>query len=160
MRSQNLNKFSLNINLLNMAVTQFCNYDFNSFCKIGDKYYGANDSGIFELDGTDDNGTDIDAFFELIVSDFGISNIKKIRSVFIGGEANGKLTLTLKDDEDNSRIYDLRLTSESKQSSGKVDVGRDGIGRYWQVRIDNTSGVYFAIDSIELLAIIMGRKPR
>ena len=155
-----MNKFALNVNLSNMAVTQFCNYNFNSFCKIGDKYFGANDSGIFELDGTDDNSTDIDAFFELIVSDFGISNIKKIRSVFVGGEADGKLTLTLKDDEDNSRTYNLRLTSGSKQSSGKVDVGRDGLGRYWQIRIDNTSGVYFAIDSIELLAIIMGREPR
>lgn len=155
-----MNKFALNVNLSNIAVTQFCNYNFNSFCKIGDKHYGANDSGVFELDGTDDNGTDIDAFFELILSDFGISNIKKIRSVFVGGEADGKLTLTLKDDEDNSRTYDLRLTSGSKQSSGKVDVGRDGLGRYWQVRIDNTSGAYFAIDHIELLTIIMGREPR
>jgi hypothetical protein len=154
------NKIAINTNLTNMAVTQFCGYDFNSFCKIGDSYFGANDSGIFELSGNDDAGTDIDAFFELIVSDFGVSNAKKIRSVFVGGEADGKLTLTLKDDEDNSRPYNLRLTSGSKQSNGKVDVGRDGLGRYWQVRIDNTSGVYFAIDSIELLAVIMGRKPR
>lgn len=155
-----MNKLALNINLSNLAVVQWCNFDFNSFSKIGDKYFGANDSGIFELTGTDDNGTDIDAFFELILSDFGISDIKRIRSVYVGGEANGKLTLTLKDDEDNSRTYDLRLTSDSKQSSGKVDVGRDGQGRYWQVRIDNTNGVYFAIDSIELLTIILGRKPR
>ena len=155
-----MNKFALNVNLSNTAVTQLCNYNFNSFCKIGDKYFGANDSGIFELDGTDDNGTDIDAFFELIVSDFGISSIKRLRSVFLGGEADGKLTLTLKDNENNSRTYDLRLTSDSKQSSSIVDVGRDGQGRYWQVRIDNTNGVYFAIDFIELLAIILGRKPR
>lgn len=155
-----MNKFALNVNLSNTAITQFCNYNFNSFCKIGDKHYGANDSGIFELDGTDDAGTDIDAFFELILSDFGISNIKRIRSVFVGGEANGKLTLTLKDDENNSRTYNLVLTSSSKQSSSKVDVGRDGQGRYWQVRVDNTNGVYFAIDSIELLAIILGRNPR
>ena len=160
MRSPILNKLALSVNLSSTAVTQFCNYHFNSFCKIGGKYFGANDSGIFELTGNDDAGENIDAFAELILSDFGISNIKKIRSVFVGGEADGKLTLTLKDDEDNSRSYDLRLTSGSKQSSGKVDVGRDGLGRYWQVRIDNTSGVYFAIDSIELLAIIMGREPR
>lgn len=155
-----MNKVAIDINLSKTAVTQLCNYPFTSFCQIDDKCYGASEDGIFELTGNDDNGTDIDAFFELIVSDFGISNIKKIRSVYVGGEADGKLTLTLKDDEDNSRTYDLRLTSGSKQSSGKVDVGRDGIGRYWQVRIDNTSGVYFAIDSIELLTIILGRKPR
>ena len=153
-------KLTLSLNLVNMAVTQFCNYDFNSFCKIGDKCFGANDSGIFELTGNDDAGSNIDAFFELILSDFGISNMKRIRSVYIGGEANGSLTLTLKDDENNSRTYNLDLTSSNKQSSAKVSVGRDGIGRYWQVRIDNVSGVYFAIDFIEVLAIILGRKPR
>ena len=153
-------KLTLSLNLVNIAVTQFCNYDFNSFCKIGGKYFGANDSGIFELTGNDDAGSNIDAFFELILSDFGISNMKRIRSMYVGGEANGSLTLTLKDDENNSRTYNLNLTSGNKQSSAKVSVGRDGLGRYWQVRIDNVSGVYFAIDFIEALAIILGRKPR
>ena len=153
-------KLTLNLNLVNMAVTQFCNYDFNSFCKIGGKYFGANDSGIFELTGDDDADSNINAFFELILSDFGISNMKRIRSLYVGGESDGSLTVTLKDDENNSRTYNLNLTSGNKQSSAKVSVGRDGLGRYWQVRIDNVSGVYFAIDFIEVLAVILGRKPR
>ena len=153
-------KLTLSLNLVNMAVTQFCNYDFNSFCKIGDKYFGANDSGIFELTGNDDAGSNIGAFFELVLSDFGISNMKRIRSLYVGGESDGSLTVTLKDDENNSRTYNLNLTSGNKQSSGKVPVGRDGRGRYWQVRIDNVSGAYFAIDSIKALAVILGRKPR
>ena len=143
-----------------MAVTQYCSFDFGSFCKIGEKYYGSDETGIYELTGDDDAGTVIDAFVELIVSDFGISNMKRIRSIYIGGEADGGLTLTLKDNENNSRIYTLNLDTGNKQSSAKVDVGRDGIGRYWQVRIDNVSGCYFAIDDIEVLAVILGRKPR
>ena len=153
-------KLTLSINLSNMAVVQYCDYDFNSFCKIGDSYFGASESGIFELTGDDDNGTNIDAFFELVLSGFGISNMKKIRSIYVGGEANGGLTLTLKDDENNSRTYVLNLTSGNKQSSAKVNVGRDGLSRYWQTRIDNIGGAYFAIDAIEVLAIILGRKPR
>ena len=155
-----MNKSILNVNLSNLSITQWCDYDFNSFCKIGDSYFGASESGIFELTGDDDNGTDIDAFFELILSDFGISNMKRIRSIYVGGEANGGLTLTLKDDENNSRTYILNLTSGNKQSGAKVNVGRDGLGRYWQTRIDNIGGAYFAIDAIEVLAIILGRKPR
>ena len=155
-----MSKLALAVNLSNMAVTQYCNYDFNSFCKIGDKFYGSETAGIYELTGDDDAGTDIDAFFELIVSDFGITAMKRIRSIFVGGEADGKLTLTLKDDENNSRTYALNLTTGNVQSSGKVDIGRDGIGRYWQVRIDNLGGAYFAIDDIEVLAILLGRKPR
>lgn len=143
-----------------MAVTQFCNFNFNSFCKINGKHYGANDSGIFKLTGNDDAGTDIDAFFELIVSDFGISNMKRPRSAYVGGESEGRLTFTLKDNEANQRTYSFNLDTGSKQSSGKIDIGRDGQGRYWQVRIDNTNGVYFAVDFIELVAFILGRKPR
>ena len=154
------NKFALNINLSNMAVTQFCEYNFNSFCKIGDKYFGANDSGIFELTGNNDAGINIDAFFELVLSDFGLFNIKRIRAACVGGEANGQLTFTVKDDENNSRSYPLDLASGNRQSSGKVPVGRDGLGRYWQIRISNISGIYFAIDSIELALTILERKPR
>ena len=153
-------KLTLSVNLSNLSIVQWCDFDFNSFCRIGEKFYGANDSGIFELTGDSDNGTNIDAFFELILSDFGVSSMKRIRSIFVGGEANGGLTLTLKDDENNLRLYTLNLTSGNRQSSGKVAVDRDGLGRYWQTRIDNIGGAYFAIDSIEVLAIILGRKPR
>ena len=155
-----MNKLILSVNLSNLAISQYCDYDFNSFCRIGDSYFGASESGIFELTGDDDNGTNIDAFFELVLSDFGLSNMKRIRSIYVGGEANGGLTLTLKDDENNLRLYTLNLTSGNVQSSGKVAVDRAGIGRYWQIRIDNVGGAYFAIDDIEVLAIILGRKPR
>lgn len=153
-------KLTLSVNLSNLSIVQWCDFDFNSFCEIAGKYYGSNESGIFLLDGDDDAGTDIDAFAELPLSDFGISNMKRIRSVYVGGEANGGLTITIKDDENNSRLYTLNLTSGNVQSSGKVAVDRAGIGRYWQIRIDNVGGAYFAIDSIEVLAIILGRKPR
>lgn len=155
-----MNKTALNINLSNMAISQYCNFNFNSFCKVGEKYFGASEDGIFELTGDDDNGTNIDSFFELLLSDFGISNMKRIRTAYVGGEANGALMLTVKDDENNLRVYALNLTSGNVQSSGKVSVGRDGIGRYWQVRIDNVAGCYFAVGDIEALMIVLGRKPR
>lgn len=155
-------KTVLNINLTNLAVTQFCNYNFNSFCKIGNKYFGASDSGIFELTGNDDAGTDIDAFFELLVSDFGIDNVKRLRSIYVGYEAKGDLIITVKDNENNARTYTLSYITSAydRQTGGKVNIGRDGLGRYWQIRIDNVNGAYFAIDSIKALLVILGRKPR
>ena len=155
-----MNNLTLSVNLSNLAFTQYCNFNFNSFCKIGSKNYSANDAGIFELTGNTDAGANIDSFFELVLSDFGIANMKRVRSIYVGGESEGQLTLTLKDDEDNSRPYSFSLASDSKQISGKIDIGRDGQGRYWQTRIDNTSGCYFAIDLIELSITVLGRKPR
>ena len=143
-----------------MAITQYCDYNFNSFCKIGDKHYGATDDGIFELVGDDDAGEDIDAWFELPISDFGISNVKRLRRIYVGYEATGDLTVKVKDNEDNERSYPLDNIALDKQIGGEVTIERDQLGRYWGLRIDNVRGAYFAVDSIEVVPVILGRKPR
>ena len=143
-----------------MAVTQYCNYSFNSFCEINGKNYGATDDGIFELVGDTDNGEDIDAWFELPMSDFGISNVKRLRRIYLGYEATGDLTVKVKDNEDNERTYPLDNITTDKQIGGRITVERDQLGRYWGLRIDNVRGAYFAIDSIEVVPVVLGRKPR
>lgn len=153
-------QLTLCINLSNMAVTQYCDYNFNSFCKIGDKHYGATDDGIFELVGDDDAGEDIDAWFELPMSDFGISNVKKLRRIYVGYEATGDLIIKVKDNEDNERPYPLDNIALDKQVGGEITIERDQLGRYWGERIENVRGAYFAIDSIEVVPVILGRKPR
>lgn len=153
-------QLTLCINLANMAITQYCDYNFNSFCKIGDKHYGATDDGIFELVGDDDAGEDIDAWFELPISDFGISNVKRLRRIYVGYEATGDLTVKVKDNEDNERSYPLDNIALDKQIGGEVTIERDQLGRYWGLRIDNVRGAYFAVDSIEVVPVILGRKPR
>ena len=153
-------QLTLCINLANMAVTQYCNYSFNSFCEINGKNYGATDDGIFELVGDTDNGEDIDAWFELPMSDFGISNVKRLRRIYLGYEATGDLTVKVKDNEDNERTYPLDNITTDKQIGGRITVERDQLGRYWGLRIDNVRGAYFAIDSIEVVPVVLGRKPR
>ena len=143
-----------------MAVTQYCEYNFNSFCKIGDKHYGATDDGIFELVGDTDAGEDIDAWFELPMSDFGISNVKRLRRIYLGYEATGDLIVKVKDNENNERQYPLDNITLDKQIGGRITVERDQLGRYWGERIENVRGAYFAVDSIEVVPVILGRKPR
>ena len=94
---------AITIRLENQAISQYDHYDFNSFCKIGDTYLGANSSGIFTLGGDDDNGTDINAIFALILSDWGVSNVKRIRKIFLGYETNGSLTVKVRNEEGNER---------------------------------------------------------
>ena len=153
-------QLTLCINLANMAVTQYCDYNFNSFCEIDGKYYGATDDGIFELAGDTDAGEDIDAWFELPMSDFGINNVKRLRRIYLGYEATGDLTIKVKDNEDNERLYPLGNIALDKQVGGEVTIERDQLGRYWGLRIDNVRGAYFAVDSIEVVPVILGRKPR
>ncbi|OEU69112.1 MAG: hypothetical protein BA863_04085 [Desulfovibrio sp. S3730MH75] len=155
-----MEKLTLNINLSNFAITQYCNYNFNSFAQIGNNYIGASETGLFILGDEKDAGADIDAFFELVTSDFGAANAKRIRSIHAGFQAKDNLLVTLKDHENNSRDYVLSYTHYDRQGSGKVAVSRDGISRYWSLKVANTNGAYFAVDSIELIMVILGKKPR
>lgn len=147
--------------LTGARVSQYANYNFNSMCKFNGAYLGANESGIFVLDSGDtDDGSEIEAFFELVTSDYGIANQKRWRSMYIGYETEGDLMLTVRDDENNERVYDLQPTfPDLKQHSGKIGIGRDGKGRYWMVRIDNVNGVDFSVDRIVGIPVVLGRKP-
>lgn len=151
---------SVIMNLQNKAVTQYSNFDFNSFCKIGDNFLAASDAGLFSLEGDNDNGADIDAEFELVTTDFGIANLKRLRSIYVGGQADGDTALTVKDDEGNAREYPNPLFKDGQQTGMKVSVGRNGIGRYWSIGVKNVDGADFSVDSIEVLPIVLGKKPR
>jgi hypothetical protein len=151
---------SVIMNLQNHAVTQYSNHDFNSFCKIGDTIVAANDTGLFSIGGDDDNGEDIDAYFALVTSDFGIENIKRIRTAYVGGRMDGNLTLTLEDDEGNARTYDLVPLKSDKQTALEANIDRDGASRYWMVKISNANGADFRIDHISIAPVILTKKPR
>ena len=84
------------LNLKGGQLSQWANYNFNSIAKIGNHYVGAGEDGLMQLETGDlDNTADIDAFFELVTSDWGIPAQKRIRSMYVGYETNGDLTLTV-----------------------------------------------------------------
>jgi len=149
------------LNLKRRALSQYANYNFNSMCKFGDNYIGANESGIFTLDnGSDDAGADIVAFFELITSDYGILNQKRIRSLFVGYETDGRLILKIKDDDNNERPFTLPAeVAGNKQVSAQINPGRDGKGRYWMIRVENVEGSDLSVDTITAIFILLSKKP-
>ena len=151
----------LALNLRQIAPSQYANYNFNSMCKFGDDYIGANEGGIFTLDsGSTDAGTNIDAAFELFTTDFGIPSQKRIRSYYIGYETDGRLILKIKDDDNNERPFTLPAeVGGNKQVSAKINPGRDGKGRYWMTRIENVEGSDFSIDTIIATLIVLPKKP-
>jgi hypothetical protein len=143
------------------ALSQYANYNFNSMCKFNGEYLGANENGIFSLDDGDlDGTTQIDAFFELLTSDWGIEHQKRIRSLYVGYETNGQLMVTVKDDDDNQREYVLEPNHlDNKQHSAKLFGDRNGKGRYWMIRFDNVNGSDFSVDNVKVLPVILNRKP-
>ena len=155
-----MNYKGLTINLSNEATSQYCFYNFNSMCKFGSVYLGANEDGIHTLEGSDDNGDDIDAFFELVLSDWGVSNYKKIRRAFIGCLADGEVKLTFTTDEDGTWNATFRPEETDKQQGNAVTGRNDVLGRYWNIRLENVNGSNFKIDSIELIVNVLDKRRR
>lgn len=74
----------------------FANYNFiGGFGRYNRVFLGAKADGIYDLetDAADDDGTDIDASFE-ILSDFGLPNYKRFRSLFVEASGDVRITIT------------------------------------------------------------------
>jgi hypothetical protein len=142
-------------------ISQLGNHDFTCMVTVDEAGYGGKSDGLFQLNsGDDDNGDDIEAFFELITSDFGIPNKKRMRLYNIGYETKGtlKFIVTVDDDTDNKKTYSLEPGSvRNRQHNSKFHGHRDQMGRYWMERIENTDGCDFSIDHIELFPTILLR---
>ncbi len=137
------------------ATTQRTSFPMTSMCKFGSNYLATSDSGLFSLGGDDFAGSNIDSYFEPITTDFGISNQKRLRFVYIGFQASGNLRLVVTADEQTERTYTI-TPSKTGQQKIRVTIGRkNGKGRYWNFRIKNVSGCDFSIDSIEVTLVVL-----
>jgi hypothetical protein len=148
-----MNCIAFAINIKGKQLSQFKNYTFNSMVKFGNTYLGANNLGLFELTGDTDNTEKILAELELIMTDMGIKNPKRLRYFYIGFETNKDLLLTVTADEKTIRTYTIKANKTDQQRT-RVPIGRDIYGRYWSFNISNPNGTRFAIDSIDVLPII------
>ena len=143
------------LSLSKLAPSQYVEYNFNSMCEFRGRYLGANESGVFVLGEVGKDGSDsIDAKLKTGLTDFGVSNRKRIRSLLVGYETDGRLKLSVSTDEGVVRTVELTSKSEaSRQQGGKVSVGRDGIGKYWAFQVENIDGADFSIDEVSAILI-------
>lgn len=139
-----------------IAPSQYTNYNFNSMCSFRGRYLGANENGVFVLGEADvDGSSKINSKFKVALTDFGTSNRKRIRSMLVGFETDGRLKLSVSTDEGAVRTAELasKYEASNRQQGVKVPIGRDGIGRYWSFQVENIDGADFSVDEISAILI-------
>jgi len=125
---------------------------YNSLAVINGIPIGANSSGLFKLNsGSQDDTTDFTRTFTLATTDFGLSNPKKFRALYLGIKTSARFTVSIKADEQDWRHYPARPPKAGLQRT-KVPLGSYSQGRYWTVKISSTSD--FTIDSVEIVPIV------
>ena len=155
----------ISMNRKSLAPTQFQGLAFNSMVMFNGRALAASAEGVHamgecDVDLDEDGVVDVevDAFIETPLSDWGATNQKRIRRVYISGEfASSPMIVKTKNKEGNERSY-TTTTPGADEDSVYANIGRDGKGRHWSLRIENTNGADFSIDAISVIPVILNNR--
>lgn len=140
-----------------MALTQYSNFPFNSFAQFNGVTLGASDQGLFALTGATDNGTPIDAFARVGITDFNTSHLKRVDRIYVGYRSDGNLVMRVLTDETQQRDYLLRASGAGLHGN-HVRLGKGLEARYWQFEVRNLNGADFDLNTIELKPTTLKRR--
>jgi hypothetical protein len=144
------------VNLDNNASTTYSNYSYNSFARIGNRYFGASDDGLFELAGVTDAGDPIRAAIGLGDLDFGSRHLKTISECYVGMAGDGELYLKVTVHK-RSFTYKTRGFGPNL-AQRRVELGRGLQANYLTVELFNKDGSDFELDSVEFRVAELKRK--
>lgn len=151
------------MNMDTEGFSQYSNYPFNSLAEMHGKYYGLTESGLYLLEGDDDDGEPIDAVIRTGLLDFGSHYLKNATMAYVGRTSAGQLILKVIVTDLGQKKewwYELRPTEADNFRDGRVEIGRGLRSRYWQFEIVNKDGGDFDIDDVTLLYQILNRRVR
>jgi hypothetical protein len=145
----------VSVNLSNGAVTEYETYNFNSLVEWNGRYYGADATGIFLLEGDDDADDPIDAFFTTGITDHGTGEVKNVSDAYLSGAFAKAVFSLLMDDGATEYAYDV---TGGGFDSHKVQTGRGVKSRYFQYKVANKDGGELEVDEIDVITTALGRR--
>ena len=147
------------LNLKNFALTKYSGYNFNSMGFSDGVTLGADSTGIYELSGSDDDGTDIDAFARFGVTDFDIKHKLNVREAYLGIRKDGEMVIKTITNEHLERWYHLKSTHDG-MGTERVKFAKGVKSGYWQFEVHNKDGGDFDLDYMEVIPMVLKRRKR
>ena len=142
------------MNTRTAAVTEYDNFVFNSFAKLGNKYIGASETGLYELLGDDDAGTDIVARIKGGLMQFGGTHLARLKAAYIA--TRGEEDFVLRIETGDGVIYNYAVSTRDMRST-KVHMGKGQRSRYFSFELIST-GADFDLETIEFVPIMVQRR--
>lgn len=146
------------MNTANSQVTEYTNFEFHSLVEFNGSYYGVSDTGIYELDGLTDDGSNIDAAIEFGITDLDGDVMQRIGRMVVDLRADGNMRLHVKvDGQVDSYTYVIEPLGEGVRPT-LVRLGRGLRSRNWQIGLDNIEGADFDLDSLDFTHYKLNRR--
>lgn len=142
------------MNARNGAVTEYTNFEFNSFAKIGNRYVGASETGLYELLGDDDAGDNIIARIKGGFLQFGGTHLSRLSAAYIAARGEGQFILRIVTGEGATYNY---VVDTRNMRSTKVHMGKGQRARYFSYELIS-SGQDFDLDTLEFVPVVVQRR--
>ena len=150
---------SANIDVDEAPFTEFDEFDYLGLTSFNGELVMCSADGVFEYGGSDDDGADIDAWFEIALTDLGILNQKRLRSVICSGIFSGAMTLSISIDDGAFVDYLVDPNSSLVHSTWKEVIRRAQRGTHIKIKMSNIDGVDFSIDAVDATVIVLHNLP-
>ena len=119
-------------------------------------YLMADDTGLFQLGGVDDNGNPIIPTITTAALDFGTASIKQVPSILLGTNGTDFILKVSIDGQSTVHYQINQLPTEL--GTKRLKIGKGLVGRNWQFTLIADNNSEFDIDSFEFYPIIFKRK--
>ena len=142
------------LNTKTSALTEYGNYAFNSFARLGRRHLGASETGLYELTGDTDDGDAIIAELETGDAQIAGSRFTSFRAAYLAVRGDGRFILRLK--TGGGKVYNYEVTTDNLETT-KVNLGKGLRARYFSFTLIST-GQDFDLESLEFVPIAAKRR--
>lgn len=154
------------VNTETRAFVKYRNFPFNSFAKIGNRYFGASGDGIYELTGDDDAGEPINAVLRGGLDDLGSSLLKRHPAAYIGYRGDNQMVLKVRvmqaqpngDLQPEEHWYRMEPRQANALRVNRVKLGKGLKSTYWGWELVNIDGADFEVDSFSWYPVVLERR--
>lgn len=137
-------------NIATGGVTRYDNFEFTSFCTVGQMTYGVRSDGLYRIGDADtDDGELIDALVDFGADDLDSDMRKRIDTVFVGLATDGQLYLRMTDENGQELNHKLIYNTEDMHRFGFAK-GRDS--RFWTLRCEIADASRAELDTVKWFA--------
>ena len=136
--------------------TRYTNFPFTHVVRYQNSYYGANSTGLYLLEGTTDDGTDIPWAVKTAMDDFKTPVKKTVAAAYFGGRFGPASTVQLHAGEDTPNTYSFSTPRDALAQNHRQVFGKGVRERYYALGAYGTSEL--EIDTIELETHNMTRR--
>lgn len=130
--------------------TSYTDYPFTGFAQIGERYFGASETGLYELEGDTDDGAPIEAAIDLGQRDLGTDAIKSLSNAYVSTNASTPMRLRV---ELGGQQYTYQTRgADTAMRTQRFDLGRGLRGHFFGLELMNTDGADFEVGGMEFVA--------